>query len=109
VTVDQRIPGARLPLDVVRKAIAERLRAMVEERALRQYVSVLAAGFMYDTSFSPDEKFFVTASGDGEARIWATGLDAMVDTACRRLRRNLTPQEARQYLGVENPPQTCRS
>ena len=24
----------------------------------------------------------------------------MVDTACRRLRRNLTPEEARQYLGV---------
>jgi peptidyl-prolyl cis-trans isomerase C len=42
VAVDQRIPGARLPFDVVREAIASRLRAMVEEKALRQYVSVLA-------------------------------------------------------------------
>ena len=42
VTVDQRIPGKRLPFDMVRDKIAERLRAMVEEKALRQYISVLA-------------------------------------------------------------------
>lgn len=42
VAVDQRIPGKRLPFDVVRDEIAERLRAMVEEKALRQYISVLA-------------------------------------------------------------------
>jgi peptidyl-prolyl cis-trans isomerase C len=42
VAIDQRIPGKRLPFDVVRDAIAERLRAMVEEKALRQYISVLA-------------------------------------------------------------------
>lgn len=42
VSIDQRIPGKRLPFDVVRDAIAERLRAMVEEKALRQYISVLA-------------------------------------------------------------------
>ncbi len=42
VTIDQRIPGKRLPFDVVRDEIAERLRAMVEEKALRQYISVLA-------------------------------------------------------------------
>jgi peptidyl-prolyl cis-trans isomerase C len=42
VAVDQRISGRRLPFDVVRDKIAERLRAMVEEKALRQYISVLA-------------------------------------------------------------------
>jgi len=42
VAVDQRIPGKRLPFDMVRDKIAERLRAMVEEKALRQYISVLA-------------------------------------------------------------------
>jgi peptidyl-prolyl cis-trans isomerase C len=42
VAIDQRIPGKRLPFDVVRDEIAERLRAMVEEKALRQYISVLA-------------------------------------------------------------------
>ena len=42
VAIDQRIPGKRLPFDMVRDEIAERLRAMVEEKALRQYISVLA-------------------------------------------------------------------
>jgi peptidyl-prolyl cis-trans isomerase C len=42
VAVDRRISGRRLPFDVVRDEIAERLRAMVEEKALRQYISVLA-------------------------------------------------------------------
>jgi peptidyl-prolyl cis-trans isomerase C len=42
VAIDQRIPGKRLPFDVVRAEIAERLRTFVEEKALRQYISVLA-------------------------------------------------------------------
>ncbi|MBV9529863.1 MAG: peptidylprolyl isomerase [Bradyrhizobium sp.] len=42
VAVDQRIPAKRLPFDVVRDDIAERLQALVEEKALRQYISVLA-------------------------------------------------------------------
>jgi peptidyl-prolyl cis-trans isomerase C len=42
VAIDQRIPGERMPFDMVRDEIAERLRTMVEEKALRQYISVLA-------------------------------------------------------------------
>jgi peptidyl-prolyl cis-trans isomerase C len=42
VTVDKRIPGINLPFDVVRDQIAERLQAAVEEKAMRQYVSILA-------------------------------------------------------------------
>ena len=42
VSVDQSIPGKTLPLEAVRERIAERLRTSVEERALRQYVSILA-------------------------------------------------------------------
>lgn len=42
VAIDQRIPGKRLSFDMVRDDIAEHLRAMVEEKALRQYISVLA-------------------------------------------------------------------
>jgi peptidyl-prolyl cis-trans isomerase C len=42
VAVDQSIPGKTLPFDAVRDKIAEQLQAGVEERALRQYVSILA-------------------------------------------------------------------
>jgi peptidyl-prolyl cis-trans isomerase C len=42
VAVDQRIPGNMLPFEAVREQVAERLKASVEERALRQYISILA-------------------------------------------------------------------
>jgi peptidyl-prolyl cis-trans isomerase C len=42
VAVDRRIPGRPLPFEAVQEQIAERLKAMVEQRALRQYVSILA-------------------------------------------------------------------
>ena len=58
VAVDRRIPGQKLPFDVVREQIGERLRSRVEERALRQYVSVLAGqaeieGVQLEASESP--------------------------------------------------------
>jgi peptidyl-prolyl cis-trans isomerase C len=42
VAVDRRIFGEMLPFEAVKERIAERLKASVEERALRQYVSILA-------------------------------------------------------------------
>ncbi len=42
VAVDRRIPGETLPFEAVRDRIVERLKAAMEERALRQYVSILA-------------------------------------------------------------------
>jgi peptidyl-prolyl cis-trans isomerase C len=42
VRVDRRVPGCAVPYEAVRDQVAERLRASVIERALRQYVRVLA-------------------------------------------------------------------
>jgi PPIC-type peptidyl-prolyl cis-trans isomerase-like protein len=42
VAVDRRIPGRTVPFEAVQESIVERLKTMVEEKALRQYVSVLA-------------------------------------------------------------------
>lgn len=42
VAIDRQIPGETLPFEAVRERISERLKAAVEERALRQYVSILA-------------------------------------------------------------------
>jgi peptidyl-prolyl cis-trans isomerase C len=58
VAVDQSIPGKPLPFEFVREQIAERLRTQVEEKAMRQYVSVLAAraeitGVDLDAASSP--------------------------------------------------------
>lgn len=42
VAVDRRAPGQRAPFEAVREQVAERLRAATLERALAQYVRVLA-------------------------------------------------------------------
>lgn len=42
VAVERRIPGQRLPFEVVAGRVADYLAARVEERALKQYVEVLA-------------------------------------------------------------------
>jgi peptidyl-prolyl cis-trans isomerase C len=42
VAVDRRAPGQRAPFEAVRERVAERLRAAALERALAQYVRVLA-------------------------------------------------------------------
>jgi len=42
VAVDQNIPGKTLPFELARNQVAERLKAGVEARALRQYISILA-------------------------------------------------------------------
>ncbi len=42
VAVERRVPGATLPFDAVRDRIKQWLSAVVEERAVRQYVRILA-------------------------------------------------------------------
>lgn len=42
VAIDRRIVGETLSFDLVKDRIAESLKARVEERALRQYISILA-------------------------------------------------------------------
>lgn len=42
VAIDQRIMGKKVPFEIVKDRIAERLRVLVEEKAVRQYVSFLA-------------------------------------------------------------------
>lgn len=44
VSVDQRIEGQQLPYEAVRGKIAGQLREKTEERAISQYVQLLAAG-----------------------------------------------------------------
>ncbi len=58
VAIDRRIPGKKVPFELVQERIAGELRARVEEQALRQYVSVLAGqadveGVTLPTSASP--------------------------------------------------------
>jgi peptidyl-prolyl cis-trans isomerase C len=42
VAIDQRVPGQLVPYQAVREQIAARLYAVVQEKALKQYVQILA-------------------------------------------------------------------
>ena len=42
VAIDRRIPGKTLPFEMTHRQIADRLRSRVGEKALQQYISVLA-------------------------------------------------------------------
>jgi peptidyl-prolyl cis-trans isomerase C len=42
LAIDQRVPGQRVPYGAVRDQIATRLYAQVQEKALKQYVQILA-------------------------------------------------------------------
>ena len=58
VAVDKRIPGKTIPFEAARERIAARLSIAVEEKALRQYVGILAGsarieGTNLETSASP--------------------------------------------------------
>ncbi|MEO8758799.1 MAG: peptidylprolyl isomerase [Devosia sp.] len=44
ISIDNRIPGKIVPFELVRDKVATRLKMTVVERALRQYVNVLAGG-----------------------------------------------------------------
>ncbi len=58
-------------------------------------------------AFAPDGKALATASDDGVVQVSLWRPQGLLDEACARLTRNLTPEEWRQYLGNEPYRKTC--
>ena len=59
------------------------------------------------TVFSPDGKILATAGNDGVVQLSPWRSQDLLDEACARLTRNLTPEEWRQYLGDQPYRKTC--
>jgi WD40 repeat protein len=60
-------------------------------------------GYLWDVTFSPDGKYLATASTDTTSGLWLWRPEDLINEACARLPRNLTPTEWRQYVGEDVP------
>lgn len=72
------------------------------ELARMQHLEVVMA-----MAISPDERYLATASNDSMNRLWYLKPADLIAEACRRLTRNLTREEWRQYVGDEPYSPTC--
>jgi len=58
---------------------------------------------------SADGGTVATGHRDGTARVFPLRADALIEAACKRVSRNLTAEEWRNYLGDEPYRKTCPS
>jgi WD40 repeat protein len=57
--------------------------------------------------FSKDSQWVITGAFDGTVRLWRLRLNDLIDVACQTAGRDLTPAEARNFLGNERAHQPC--
>lgn len=60
-------------------------------------------------ALSADGGTVATGHRDGTARVFPLRADALIEAACKRVSRNLTAEEWRNYLGDEPYRKTCPS
>lgn len=64
--------------------------------------------YVWDLVFTPDSDYILAACGDGEIRKWPTNPALMADDMCELLKRNLTDEEWKTYVGNDIPfENTC--
>ena len=67
---------------------------------LSDYPGEDQAGWVYDSSFSPDGEYFLTAAGDGNIRRYPTTPHAMAEEICEHITAgNMSLSEWQQYVG----------
>ncbi len=57
--------------------------------------------------FSKDSRWVITGAYDGTVRLWRLKLGDLVGVACQTAGRDLTPAEARTFVGDARAQQPC--
>jgi hypothetical protein len=61
-------------------------------------------GFIWDISFTPNSNYLVAACSESEIRVWPTDPALLAEKICPKLKRNMTMDEWRKYVGEEDIP-----
>jgi hypothetical protein len=56
-------------------------------------------GFIWDIAFTPESKYLIAACSESEIRVWPTNPGLMAEKICPKLKRNLTQDEWKKYVG----------
>jgi WD40 repeat protein len=59
-------------------------------------------GFIWDIAFTPESNYLIAACSESEIRIWPTDPKLMAEQICPKMKRNLTLEEWKKYVGDEN-------
>ena len=55
--------------------------------------------YVWDIAFSPGSDYLIAACGDGDLRLWPTNPELMAEKMCSEIKRNMTEEEWKTYVG----------
>ncbi|QSE96726.1 nSTAND1 domain-containing NTPase [Fulvivirga lutea] len=55
--------------------------------------------YVWDIKFSSDSEYIISACADGDVRLWPTNPDKFSDQLCEYIKRNMTEEEWKTYVG----------
>ncbi len=59
--------------------------------------------YVWDIKFTSDSKYIISACADGDIRIWPTEPGMIAQDMCKEMKRNLTEDEWKTYVGNDIP------
>jgi WD40 repeat protein len=59
-------------------------------------------GFIWDIAFTPGSHYLIAACSESEVRVWPTDPSLMAERICPKLKRNMSQDEWKKYVGDEN-------
>jgi WD40 repeat protein len=70
-------------------------------------LNIGSLGALYSLAFDPDGVHLYTGGGSGDIMRWAISPDLWIDIICKRVGRNLTQDEWREYFFNDDLQKTC--